>query len=82
MPSGSFYVAAAGTIDAPYNSCGHEYSVVSTTLYGPTGQFAEGTGGADLPFFDPDDRGNYYTASAYEQFCPIAITHLARARLS
>jgi hypothetical protein len=71
-PAGRFHVAASGTIDAPYNSCGHEYSVASTTLASPSGRTSQGSDYADLDLFDPYDQGDYSTESFYETFCPIA----------
>lgn len=72
QPAAVFHVAGSGTIDAPYNSCGHEYSVVSTTLVSPTGRTSQGSSAADLDFSDPFDEGDYFTESFYETFCPIA----------
>lgn len=72
QPAAVFHVAGSGTIDAPYNSCGHEYSVVSTTLVSPTGRTSQGSDYADLDFSDPFDQGDYSTESFYETFCPIA----------
>lgn len=66
----TIYVAGAGYIQDPYNSCGHEYYVDYTDVQSPSGRIATGSSSTDL-VFDLDETGDFTTSSSYSQFCPI-----------